>query len=120
MYERPASGFVAGFVGVSNVIEREGKSFAIRPEKIRMLDLPAGGTRSDEETGRIREVVYAGMVTRYLVELDRGGELQVVRQNLETSSAEVLDAKGRNVVLEWRPEHQLEIDPEPGETEGEQ
>jgi hypothetical protein len=38
------------------------------------------------------------------------GELQVVRQNLETSSAEALDAKGRAVSLEWRPEHQLEID----------
>ena len=38
----------------------------------------------------IKGVVYAGMVTRYVVELDRGGELQVVRQNLETSSAEAL------------------------------
>ena len=62
----------------------------------------------------------AGMVTRYLVDLDGGGELQVVRQNLETSSGEALDAKGRAVLLEWRPEHQLEIDTEPGETEGEQ
>jgi len=72
----------------------------------------------EEATGRIREVVYLGMVTRYLVELDRGGELQVVRQNLETSSAEALDQQGRNVILEWRPEHQLELDRE-GEREGE-
>jgi putative spermidine/putrescine transport system ATP-binding protein len=69
------------------------------------------------ETGRIREVVYAGMVTRFVVELDRGGELQVVRQNLESSSVEALDAKGREVILEWRPEHQLEIE-QAGETEG--
>ena len=102
-------------------LERGGKSFAIRPEKIRMADAGAAPVRGNHgETGRIREVVYAGMVTRYLVELDRGGELQVVRQNLETSSAEALDQQGRNVILEWRPEHQLEIDPEPGETEGEQ
>ena len=121
VYERPASAFVAGFVGVSNVIERGGKSFAVRPEKIRMSDAGAEPARGEHaEAGRIREVVYAGMVTRYLVELDRGGELQVVRQNLETSSAEALDQQGRNVILEWRPEHQLEIDPEPGETEGEQ
>ncbi len=73
----------------------------------------------DTETGRIREVVYAGMVTRYLVDLDGGGELQVVRQNLETSSGDALDARGGAVLLEWRPEHQLEIDTEPGETEGE-
>jgi putative spermidine/putrescine transport system ATP-binding protein len=119
VYERPANAFVAGFVGVSNVVERAGKRFAVRPEKIRMTDAgsePAGGSHA--ETGRIREVVYAGMVTRFLVELDEGGELQVVRQNLETSSAEALDAKGRTVLLEWRPEHQLELD-QPGETEGE-
>ncbi len=121
VYERPASAFVAGFVGVSNVIERGGKSFAIRPEKIRMTDAGAAPGRGDHaETGSIREVVYAGMVTRYLVDLDGGGELQVVRQNLETSSGEALDAKGRAVLLEWRPEHQLEIDTQPGETEGEQ
>jgi putative spermidine/putrescine transport system ATP-binding protein len=119
VYERPSNAFVAGFVGVSNVIERKGRHFAVRPEKINMTD--AGTARTDgshSETGRIRDVVYAGMITRYVVELDRGGELQVVRQNLETSSAQALDAKGRKVLLEWSPEHQLEIDSR-GETEGE-
>jgi putative spermidine/putrescine transport system ATP-binding protein len=118
VYERPANAFVAGFVGVSNVVERDGRRFAVRPEKILMSDAAATPARgSHAEAGRIRDVVYAGMVTRFVVELDRGGELQVVRQNLETSSAEALDAKGRAVLLEWRPEHQLEIDA--GETEGE-
>jgi len=120
VYERPRSAFVAGFVGVSNELERDGHRFAVRPEKIHLSDAgstPASGMHA--EPGRIRDVVYAGMVTRFIVELDRGGELQVVRQNLETSSAEALDAKGRAVLLEWRPEHQLEID-NPGETEGEQ
>jgi putative spermidine/putrescine transport system ATP-binding protein len=120
VYERPANAFVAGFVGVSNVVERDGKRVTVRPEKIRMTDAgskPAGGWHA--ETGSIRDVVYAGMVTRFLVELDGGGELQVVRQNLETSSAEALDAKGRTVLLEWRPEHQLELDDNPGVTEGE-
>jgi len=119
VYERPANAFVAGFVGVSNVVERGGRRFAVRPEKIRMTDAgaqPASGSHA--ETGRIRDVVYAGMVTRFLVELDGSGELQVVRQNLETSSADALDAKGRAVLLEWRPEHQLQLD-KPGETEGE-
>jgi putative spermidine/putrescine transport system ATP-binding protein len=119
VYERPQSGFVAGFVGVSNELERDGKVYAVRPEKIRMSDAassPASGMHA--EGGRIGDVVYAGMVTRFVVELDRGGTLQVVQQNLQTSSAEALDAKGRAVLLEWRPEHQLEIDT-PGATEGE-
>ena len=117
VYERPANAFVAGFVGVSNIVERDGRRFAVRPEKIRMSDAGTSPVRGEHaETGRVCEVVYAGMVTRYVVELDGGGELQVVRQNLETSSAEALDARGRPVLLEWRPEHTLEID-NTGETE---
>jgi putative spermidine/putrescine transport system ATP-binding protein len=116
VYERPATEFVAGFVGVSNVIERDGRRFTVRPEKIRMLDegkTPESG--ATVEPGRIREVVYVGMFTRYIVELDSGGELTVVRQNLETSSQEALESKGRQVRLEWRPEHTYEIESTPKE-----
>jgi len=70
------------------------------------------------ERGHIRDVVYAGMVTRYFIDLDQGGELQVVRQNLETSSSEALDARGRAVQLEWSPEHMLEIETNEGEKKG--
>jgi putative spermidine/putrescine transport system ATP-binding protein len=119
VYEHPASEFVAGFVGVSNTLERGGRRFTVRPEKIRILEENAStAPGSETERGRIRDVVYAGMVTRYVVELDAGGTLTVVRQNLETSSAEVLEAKGRRVLLEWRPEHTYTIDNE-RETEGE-
>jgi putative spermidine/putrescine transport system ATP-binding protein len=113
VYERPENAFVAGFVGASNVIQRSGRTFTVRPEKIRMSY--DGGARRDDEnaaTGRIRDVVYAGMFTRYLVDLDDGGELVVVRQNLETSSTEALDARGRRVLLEWRPEHAIETKPQ--------
>jgi putative spermidine/putrescine transport system ATP-binding protein len=108
VYEHPATEFVAGFVGVSNVLERNGRRFTIRPEKIHMVE----GIGGEGETGVIRDVVYAGMVTRYVVDLHSGGELVVVRQNLETSSHEVLEAKGKRVRLEWRPEHTYEIDKE--------
>ena len=63
----------------------------------------------DGELGRIRDVVYVGMFTRYVVELDSGGELTVVEQNLEASSQEALESRGRRVRLEWRPEHTYEI-----------
>jgi putative spermidine/putrescine transport system ATP-binding protein len=119
VYERPESEFVAGFVGVSNVLERDGRRFTVRPEKIRLLadgDQPQPGSVVEE--GRIREVVYVGMVTRYIVDLDRGGALTVVRQNLETTSADVVEARGRPVRLEWRPEHTYEISTG-GETEDE-
>src|SRR5207253_505344 len=87
VYERPSTEFVAGFVGVSNVLERHGRKFTVRPEKIHMLDEEAAAEPGvTVESGLTREVVYVGMFTRYVVELDSGGELTVVRQNLETSS----------------------------------
>jgi putative spermidine/putrescine transport system ATP-binding protein len=106
VYERPATEFVAGFVGVSNVLERDGRKFTVRPEKIRMHFDEA----RDGELGLIRDVVYVGMFTRYVVELESGGELTVVRQNLETSSQDALESRGRRVRLEWRPEHTFEIE----------
>src|SRR5438093_13579361 len=75
VYERPATEFVAGFVGVSNVLERDGRRFTVRPEKIHMLDEHAVAQRGvTTESGKIRDVVYVGMFTRYIVELDSGGE----------------------------------------------
>jgi putative spermidine/putrescine transport system ATP-binding protein len=106
VYERPATEFVAGFVGVSNVLERDGLKFTVRPEKIQMHFDEAGVG----EPGRIKDGVYLGMFTRYIVELDSGGELTVVKQNLETSSQEALESRGRRVRLEWRPEHTFVIE----------
>src|SRR5207237_8543077 len=103
----------ARFVGASTLRRRTGRTFTLRPEKIRMTN--DGGTRRDDDnaaTGRIRDVVYAGMFTRYVVDLDDGGELVVVRQNLETSSTEALDARGRRVLLEWKAQHAIETKPE--------
>jgi putative spermidine/putrescine transport system ATP-binding protein len=109
VYEQPASQFVTGFVGVSNMLEREGKRFTVRPEKIRLLEPAEDSAGLRTERGTIRDVAYAGMVTRYLVQLDGGGELQVVRQNLETSSAEALEQRGRQVTVGWRPEHTVAV-----------
>ena len=104
VYEHPETEFVAGFVGVSNVLVRDGRRITIRPEKIAMSGDDGAG-----EPGIVRDVVYVGMVTRYTVDLDDGGSLVVVQQNLETSSQQALEAQGRRVRLSWRPEHTYEI-----------
>jgi putative spermidine/putrescine transport system ATP-binding protein len=109
IYERPATRFVTGFVGVSNLLERDGVRFTVRPEKIRLLEPTDDSAGLQTERGVIRHVAYAGMVTRYLVQLDGGGELQVVRQNLETSSAEALEQRGRQVTVGWRPEQAVAV-----------
>jgi putative spermidine/putrescine transport system ATP-binding protein len=110
VYERPATGFVAGFVGISNVLEGEAarriagspSAFTIRPEKIHLAD-PDAEVRPDQcsATGRVDEVVYLGALTRYIVSLDVGAELVVVQQNLSTSSMEALQVRGRPVRLIW-------------------
>jgi ABC-type Fe3+/spermidine/putrescine transport system ATPase subunit len=61
------------------------------------------------EEGTVRDVQYVGPVTRYHVSLDRGGELQVLAQNLEETSSEVLATQGRRVRLQWRPEQESAI-----------
>jgi len=110
VYERPDTDFVAGFIGVSNLLERGARHFTIRPEKVHLLaegeSAPAG---SHVERGRIEDVVYLGMVTRYTVALDEGGTLTAVRQNLETAAAEALQARGRTVSVAWRDAHTFEI-----------
>jgi putative spermidine/putrescine transport system ATP-binding protein len=104
VYEQPGSEFIAGFVGVSNILERGGRRFTIRPEKVQIVD---GDTPSglEVEDGVIGDVSYAGMLTRYRVALAAGGDLVVVRQNLQTSSSEALDQRGKNVRVGWRREH---------------
>ena len=73
---------MAGFIGTSNILERDGRTFTVRPEKIRLsTDETAEG-----EPGVITAAVYVGRVTKFIVALDGGGELTVVQQNLETSS----------------------------------
>ncbi len=115
VYEHPQSEFIAGFVGVSNVLERDGRRLTVRPEKINLLEdgrEPQPGWHV--EPGVIRDVQYVGPVTRYHVTLDRGGELQVLAQNLEEGSSQVLEAKGRRTRVEWRPGQESVIDEEGG------
>jgi putative spermidine/putrescine transport system ATP-binding protein len=118
VYEHPQSEFIAGFVGVSNVLERNGRRYTVRPEKINLLEDgqdPRPGWHV--EPGVVRDVQYVGPLTRYYVTLDRGGELQVLDQNLEEGSIEVLELKGRRARVEWRPDQESTIDESEGGSE---
>jgi putative spermidine/putrescine transport system ATP-binding protein len=126
VYERPATGFVAGFVGVSNVLEGDAAlrvtgdpaAFTIRPEKIEMTELDNNIGQDDcTATGAVREVVYLGAVTRYIVDLDGGGELVVMQQNLATSSMEALQVKGKAVRLVWHRRHNRPVEASAGADE---
>src|SRR6516164_9213815 len=108
VYEQPRTAFVAGFIGVSNLIERDGHRITVRPEKITLLEDgqqdPAG---THVESGQVQDVIYAGVLTRYVVDLDGGGELVVSRQNAEVPDAREGAApvsRGDRVRLAWRTE----------------
>jgi putative spermidine/putrescine transport system ATP-binding protein len=108
MYEHPATTFVAGFIGTSNILERGGRTFTVRPEKIRLLPFEAG----EGEPGTVRATAYLGPSTKFVVALDEGGELTVVQQNLETRSEDIDRMEGRRVRLHWRPDVEFAIEEE--------
>jgi putative spermidine/putrescine transport system ATP-binding protein len=123
VYEQPASAFVAGFVGTSNLIEGDAAQsilgrpgvYSVRPEKLRVetdldAELPEG---EHSATGTVAEVVYAGAATRFVVDLDAGGRLVALQQNLQSSSMDVLKLREARVRLAWRREHEFTI---PGPT----
>jgi putative spermidine/putrescine transport system ATP-binding protein len=99
IYERPATEFVAGFVGTSNIIERNGRRVSVRPERITF--------NGHGEAATIKDVVFVGAFTRYLVDTDTGDHLTVVRQNDGSSLA-----PGARVQLAWRAEDAYEITPQ--------
>ena len=110
VYEQPATEFVAGFIGISNVLQRDGVRFVIRPEKIRML---AAGEQAEPgmtvEQGQVEEVIYIGVSTRYLVRLDRGEQLVAVRQNMD-ALGDAQKFEGRPVMLAWTPDQTYVLD----------
>jgi putative spermidine/putrescine transport system ATP-binding protein len=121
VYERPATEFVAGFVGTSNVLGPAAAQqvlgsdglWSVRPEKIRLVT-GDGMVGPDERAaeGTVAEVVYAGPTTRFVVDLEVGGRLVVAQQNLRTSSMEVSSLRGTRVRLAWRREHEFRLDRE--------
>ncbi|HEY9626247.1 MAG TPA: ABC transporter ATP-binding protein [Coleofasciculaceae cyanobacterium] len=110
VYERPATAFVANFVGVSNWISGKlaqlltgsAQSFVLRPEKIQMVD-PNSPAPADlcSVMGKIKNILYLGMYTRYEIGLQPEGLLSVVEQNRQSSHW----AEGEAVQLLWQREH---------------
>lgn len=101
---------MAGFIGISNVLLRDGVQFVLRPEKIRMLaegEAPEPGMTV--EPGQVEDVIYVGMTTRYVVHLDRGEQLVAVRQNMGALD-DAHKFQGKPVRLAWTAEHKYMLD----------
>ena len=112
VYEHPKTAFVAGFVGSSNFFEGavatrlrgSADPFTVRPEKIRLIPATRVATGEEGEvraTGTVRDVLYFGERTKYIVGLDGGGELEVVEQNSGASATDVRSTVNSAVRLAW-------------------
>jgi spermidine/putrescine transport system ATP-binding protein len=130
IYEHPASRFVASFMGTSNLMSgtyRDGQvaleqgpalpvgtrsgisdgtavSVSVRPEKIWLSDFEPGMSKL---RGQLRETVYSGPTTTYLIELAPGVTLSVLEQNTDRARMEDRWSGGETVEFGWRPEHCL-------------
>ncbi|MDH6213046.1 ABC transporter ATP-binding protein [Streptomyces pseudovenezuelae] len=123
IYERPVTSFVASFVGTSNLLVGEAAqrvvgthgTFSVRPEKIRIAEesaeelTDADGPEHTTAVGTVAEVVYLGDSTRFLVDLDAGGRLTALQQNLETSAEDVAAYRGTRVRLRWQRRHTVHV-----------
>ena len=115
IYERPANAFVAGFVGISNLISGDagqkllGKpgTWLVRPEKIE-IDAHVPGGRST--TGVIREVEYLGPATRFLVDLEGGISLMALRQNTSESANTVASMRNSTVKVSWSIDSEFHVE----------
>ncbi len=127
LYERPATAFVAGFLGASNLLpgtvegadairledgtlvraQVDGRSglvaAGVRPEKI---TLGAGGG-ANELHGTVAESAYIGVATQVVVRT-AAGTVQVFAQNIDAGGR--VPAPGTNVVLSWAPESTFVVD----------
>ena len=128
IYEQPSNAFVAGFIGISNLIPGKvedggvrlqtgqlvpaqvdpslgaGQSVlvCVRPEKLRL------GRKVDGQTsveGTIVETVYLGTATQYLVELAPDVRLVAIENNVTTAKRQNRLARGSKLSLGWLPEH---------------
>ena len=130
IYEHPSRPFVAGFIGVSNLLEAtvEGDGvrlasgthcpapvpdgcpagaavqLSVRPEKIAIDELQDGMVVLD---GRVVERVYVGTSTQVIVELAGGVRLVALEQNTYRARSDDRWELGETVRVGWRPEHGL-------------
>ncbi len=130
VYERPEKIFVAGFIGVSNLLDGtvenggvrlstgtlvaadvprdcaagEKVHLSVRPEKIWMDELGDGMVVLD---GTLRETIYLGTTTQYVIDLGDGAQVLALEQNVDRARAEERWTLGTEVRLGWRPDHCL-------------
>jgi spermidine/putrescine transport system ATP-binding protein len=128
LYERPRTSFVAGFLGVSNLlsgvvagedaVQLDGAgevrvaeplpapgsriSIGVRPEKLRV------GEGANTLKGSVFERAYIGVSTQYILDT-AAGRITVYVQNVEAADADA--EPGQSLTVSWEPESTFVLDP---------
>jgi spermidine/putrescine transport system ATP-binding protein len=129
VYERPQTRFAASFLGDANFFTgavTEGGiavagglirtadrlpavgtevTVAVRPEKVRLRRLGSPEATDNSLAARLKEIVYAGAVSTFILEDSSGEEVKLLTQNHEAAAA----APGDSVMLVWSPAHTVLI-----------
>jgi ABC-type Fe3+/spermidine/putrescine transport system ATPase subunit len=107
IYDRPATEFVAGFIGETNFIRRGTDRIAVRPEQMRLM-----GAQPDKGSwlaGQVLATMVIGPAVQCVVRSDDGQEL-IVRQQRTHNPEEVhLPREGERVVVGWADGSALEL-----------
>jgi putative spermidine/putrescine transport system ATP-binding protein len=119
VYERPATPFVAGFVGTTNLVEGAAAAtlfgqpgtWSIRPERVHVAE-PGQPVAAHQRTaaGVVREVVYLGSSVRLLVDVGSGTTLIATQPTLATAQTDLDEWLGRQVRLVWEAGHARNVD----------
>jgi putative spermidine/putrescine transport system ATP-binding protein len=108
LYERPADAFVAGFIGVSNILSEGPRKLMLRPEKIALHPTEPSDSSLRREAGTVEETHYLGMTMKYLVALDNGETLTIAAMNASGSAASKPE-RGDRVWAAWNPNDAVKI-----------
>ena len=101
IYESPNSKFVAGFVGISNLLHKDGKVFSIRPEKIKV-----GALLPVTNLGKVQSVTFLGALTRIDVALKQGDVLTLLCEN---DGINQIPALGENIQISWDSKYETQV-----------
>jgi putative spermidine/putrescine transport system ATP-binding protein len=103
VYELPSTPFVAGFIGTSNVIVRNGRTQSVRPERLQLLPVSSSlPTDAIAEPGIVTDVVFLGMVTKIFIKLNGGDELVAIQTNDGTVPTSMPATPGDSILVVWR------------------
>jgi len=110
VYEQPLTPFVARFIGTSNILERNGRRWSLRPERLSFVSVDDVSSGDGREYGVISDVVYLGMTTRYVIQLNGGENLVVVHTNRSADELPSGRGVGDRVAVSWSDRDAVALD----------